>query len=121
VRWIVLIVAAALLPLVAGEYYINLASQIVIFAVFAASINLLLGYGGLPTLGHAAYLGVAAYLSAWLQLKMGWSHWTTAPVALLGAAAMACAFGFIALRATGLGFLMLTLALSQVLCPQHLR
>ena len=46
-----------------GEYYINLASQIFIFAVFAASINLLLGYGGLPTLGHAAYLGVAAYLS----------------------------------------------------------
>ena len=51
--------AQLLLPLVAGEYYINLASQIVIFAVFAASINLLLGYGGLPTLGHAAYLGVA--------------------------------------------------------------
>jgi branched-chain amino acid transport system permease protein len=115
VRWIVLIVAAALLPLVAGEYYVNLASQIVIFAVFAASINLLLGYGGLPTLGHAAYLGVAAYLSAWLQLKMGWSHWTTAPVALLGTTVMACAFGLIALRATGLGFLMLTLALSQVL------
>jgi branched-chain amino acid transport system permease protein len=115
VRWIILIVAAALLPLVAGEYYINLASQIVIFAVFAASINLLLGYGGLPTLGHAAYLGVAAYLSAWLQLKMGWSHWTTAPVALLGTTVMACAFGLVALRATGLGFLMLTLALSQVL------
>jgi branched-chain amino acid transport system permease protein len=114
-RWIVLVVAAALLPLVAGEYYINLASQIIIFAVFAASINLLLGYGGLPTLGHAAYLGVAAYLSAWLQLKMGWSHWTTAPVALLGTTVMACAFGLIALRATGLGFLMLTLALSQVL------
>ena len=85
----------ALLPLVAGEYYINLASQIVIFAVFAASINLLLGYGGLPTLGHAAYLGVAAYLSAWLQLKMGWSHWTTAPVALLGTTLTACAFGVI--------------------------
>ena len=114
-RWIVLIVAAALLPLVAGEYYINLASQIIIFAVFAASINLLLGYGGLPTLGHAAYLGVAAYLSAWLQLKLGWSQWTTAPVALLGTTVMACAFGLIALRATGLGFLMLTLALSQVL------
>jgi branched-chain amino acid transport system permease protein len=115
VRWIILVIGAALLPLVAGEYYINLASQIVIFAVFAASINLLLGYGGLPTLGHAAYLGVAAYLSAWLQLKMGWSHWTTAPVALLGTTLMACAFGLIALRATGLGFLMLTLALSQVL------
>ncbi|MFN2645551.1 MAG: branched-chain amino acid ABC transporter permease, partial [Burkholderiales bacterium] len=64
------VVLAALLPLVAGEYYINLASQIVIFAVFAASINLLLGYGGLATLGHAAYLGVAAYLSAFVYLKL---------------------------------------------------
>ena len=54
-RWLVLVVLAAALPLVAGEYYVNLASQIVIFAVFAASINLLLGYGGLPTLGHAAH------------------------------------------------------------------
>lgn len=114
-KWLVTIAVAALLPLVAGEYYINLASQIVIFAVFAASINLLLGYGGLPTLGHAAYLGVAAYLSALLQLKLGWSHWMIAPVALLGTTVMACAFGLIALRATGLGFLMLTLALSQVL------
>jgi branched-chain amino acid transport system permease protein len=109
------IVLAALLPLVAGEYYINLASQIIIFAVFAASINLLLGYGGLATLGHAAYLGVAAYLSAWLYLKLQLAHWAIAPLALAGTTLMACIFGLVALRATGLGFLMLTLALSQVL------
>ena len=114
-RWIVAIVVAALLPLVSGEYYINLASQIVIFAVFAASINLLLGYGGLPTLGHAAYLGIAAYLSALCALKLGWGHLAAAPAALVGTTLMAAAFGLIALRATGLGFLMLTLALSQVL------
>jgi len=105
----------AVLPLGVGEYYVNLASQVFIFAVFAASINLLLGYGGLPTLGHAAYLGVAAYLSALLQIKLGLSHWAIAPLALLGTTVMACGFGLIALRATGLGFLMLTLALSQVL------
>jgi len=115
VRWIVFIILAALLPLVAGEYYVNLSSQIVIFAVFAASINLLLGYGGLPTLGHAAYLGVAAYFSALLQLKLHYAHWLAAPLAVAGTTAMGCAFGLIALRATGLGFLMLTLALSQVL------
>jgi branched-chain amino acid transport system permease protein len=115
VRWIVTIVVAALLPLVAGEYYINLSSQIVIFAVFAASINLLLGYGGLPTLGHAAYLGVGAYVSALLQLKLHYAHWLAAPLAVAATTAMGCAFGLIALRATGLGFLMLTLALSQVL------
>ena len=114
-RWAVFGVLAAALPLVAGEYYINLASQIVIFAVFAASINLLLGYGGLPTLGHAAYLGVAAYVCALMQLKLGFAHWMAAPIALLVTTLMGCVFGLIALRAAGLGFLMLTLALSQVL------
>src|SRR5204862_1385475 len=109
------IVLAALLPLLAGEYYINLASQIVIFAVFAASINLLLGYGGLPTLGHAAYLGVAAHVSALLQLTLHDATWLAAPLAVAATTAMGFAFGLIALRATGLGFLMLTLALSQVL------
>ena len=113
-----LIALAALLvafPLASGEYYVNLTSQILIFAIFAASVNLLLGYGGLPTLGHAAYLGVAAYLSALVHLKLGFGSWIAAPVALLGTTLMACAFGLIALRAAGLGFLMLTLALSQVL------
>jgi branched-chain amino acid transport system permease protein len=109
------LIALAALPLVSGEYYINLASQIIIFAVFAASINLLLGYGGLATLGHAAYLGVAAYVSALLYLKLHLAHWLAAPMALAGTTLMAGAFGIIALRATGLGFLMLTLALSQVL------
>jgi branched-chain amino acid transport system permease protein len=102
-------------PFISGEYYVNLASQIFIFAVFAASINLLLGYGGLPTLGHSAYLGLAAYLSALATLKLGLAHWAGAPLALLGTMLAAAAFGVIALRATGLGFLMLTLALSQVL------
>ncbi len=114
-RWLVLVGLLALIPLVSGEYYVNLTSQILIFAVFAASINLLLGYGGLPTLGHAAYLGIAAYVSALVHLKLGLGHWVAAPVALFVTTLMACGFGLIALRAAGLGFLMLTLALSQVL------
>ena len=113
--WLFFLGLFFLLPSVAGEYYINLSSQIFIFAIFAASINLLLGYGGLPTLGHASYLGVAAYLSALLQLKLGLDAWLIAPLALAGTTLMACAFGLVALRAAGLGFLMLTLALSQVL------
>lgn len=120
-RWLLLLVVAALVPLVLGEYYVNLGSQILIFAVFAASINLLLGYGGLPTLGHAAYLGVSAYLSALVALKLGLGHGFAAPAALLGTTLMAALFGLIALRASGLGFLMLTLALSQVLWGTALR
>ena len=120
-RWGLLLLLFALLPLVMGEYYVNLASQVLIFAVFAASINLLLGYGGLATLGHAAYLGVSAYLSALVALKLGLGHVFAAPIALLGTTLMAALFGLIALRATGLGFLMLTLALSQVLWGTALR
>jgi len=103
------------LPWFAGEYYINLSSQILIAAIFAASLNLLVGYGGLPSLGHASWLGLAAYISAWMSLKLGVGHWVSAPVALLATTLVACAFGWISLRATGLGFLMITLALSQVL------
>ncbi len=110
-----LAVALAGFPWVAGEFFVNLLSQILIAAVFAASLNLLVGYGGLPSLGHASYLGMAAYLSAWLYLKLGLGHAASAPIALAGTTLVACVFGLIALRASGLGFLMLTLALSQVL------
>jgi branched-chain amino acid transport system permease protein len=113
--WIAFAGLLAVMPFFAGEYYVNLTSQIFIFAVFASSINLLLGYGGLPTLGHASYLGVAAYASALLSLKAGMGALAAAGIALVGTTVMACAFGLIALRAAGLGFLMLTLALSQVL------
>jgi branched-chain amino acid transport system permease protein len=113
--WIVFALALVALPWVAGEYYVNLSSQILIAAIFAASLNLLVGYGGLPSLGHASYLGMAAYVSAWLSLNLGLGHWITAPAALAATTLMACVFGWIALRATGLGFLMITLALSQVL------
>jgi len=113
--WIVLALALVAVPWVAGEFYVNLSSQILIAAIFAASLNLLVGYGGLPSLGHASYLGVAAYVSAWLSLKFGLGHWITAPAALAATTLMACVFGWVALRATGLGFLMITLALSQVL------
>jgi branched-chain amino acid transport system permease protein len=114
-NWVLLAVALGAFPWIAGEFYVNLTSQIFIAAIFAASLNLLVGYGGLPSLGHASWLGLAAYISAWMSLKLGLGHALTAPAALLGTTLIACAFGWISLRATGLGFLMITLALSQVL------
>ena len=114
--WRILLCAILIaMPWFAGEYYVNLSSQILIAAIFAASLNLLVGYGGLPSLGHASWLGLAAYVSAWMSLKLGVGHWLSAPAALLATTFVACAFGWISLRATGLGFLMITLALSQVL------
>src|SRR4030088_2109875 len=69
----------------------------------------------MTSLGHASYLGVAAYISALLTSRYGLGHGTGAIVSIAGTTAMAAFFGVIALRATGLGFLMITLALSQVL------
>jgi branched-chain amino acid transport system permease protein len=117
-RWTgVALVAASLLipPFFAGDFYVNLASQILIAAIFALSLNLLVGFGGMTSLGHASYLGVAAYISALLTTRYGLSHGPAAVISLAGTTAMAAFFGIIALRATGLGFLMITLALSQVL------
>jgi branched-chain amino acid transport system permease protein len=117
-KWIgaVLLGGSLLLPpFLAGDFYINLASQILIAAIFALSLNLLVGFGGMTSLGHASYLGVAAYLSALLSSRYGFGHGAAALISISGTVAMAAFFGVIALRATGLGFLMITLALSQVL------
>ena len=117
-KWLgIALVAGAFLlpPFLAGDFYINLASQILIAAIFALSLNLLVGFGGMTSLGHASYLGVAAYISALLTSRYGFGHGAAALISIGGTVAMAALFGVIALRATGLGFLMITLALSQVL------
>jgi branched-chain amino acid transport system permease protein len=111
-------ILAALLvtfPFLAGDFYVNLASQILIAAIFALSLNLLVGYGGMTSLGHASFLGVAAYISALLTTRYGLGHGPAALLSIAGTTLTAAFFGVIALRATGLGFLMITLALSQVL------
>jgi branched-chain amino acid transport system permease protein len=118
VKWLALPLLGVLLaafPLFGGDFYINLASQIFIATIFAASLNLLVGYGGLVSLGHAAWIGLAAYTSGWFYLRLGLGHAITAPAALLVTTLIAAVFGWIALHASGLGFLMITLALTQVL------
>jgi branched-chain amino acid transport system permease protein len=105
-----------LLPVVvASSYYINLSSQILIAAILALSLNILVGFGGLTSLGHAAYLGTAAYLTVYLTAHAGFGHLAGAVIALAATTVMAMLFGLLALRATGLGFLMITLALGQIL------
>ena len=111
-------VAAALVavPFVVGnEYYVNLASQVLIATIFAMSLNLLVGYGGMVSLGHAAYLGFSAYATGWLTLHAGLGPLASGAVALLATTVMAAFFGLLALRASGLSFLMITLALGQIL------
>lgn len=112
---IALILLLVLPMITGGTYYTNLASQILIAAIFAMSLNLLVGYAGLTSLGHAGYLGLAAYISSWLMLNFGLSHASTALIAILSTTVIAGFFGLIALRATGISFLMITLAFGQIL------
>jgi len=88
----------------------------IIFAIFAMSLNLLLGYTGLPSLGHAAYFGAAAYAIALLSLRVTQNtFWIDFPAGLALAAVTSALFGLLALRTHEGYFLMITLALSQVL------
>jgi branched-chain amino acid transport system permease protein len=112
---VALLAVLVVFPFFMGEFYINLASQILIAAVFAMSLNLLVGYGGLSSLGHASFLGFAAYACAWSITRLGFDPFAAGALALVATLLLAAFFGVIALRATGLGFMMITLALSQVL------
>jgi branched-chain amino acid transport system permease protein len=111
---LVCIVLLALYPLVAGDFFTNLGTQILVSAVFASSLNLLVGYGGLTSLGHAAFLGVAAYGCAWSGQHLNLPPFEAGLVALACTLLVSALFGAIALRASGIGFLMITLAMGQV-------
>ena len=94
------------------RFYINLASQILIYALLAVSLNLLLGYGGMVSLGHASFLGLAAYAATlFLNAGAGQSRRRCRHRVLHACGAL---FGVLALRASGIGFLMITLALGQI-------
>jgi branched-chain amino acid transport system permease protein len=112
----ILLVVAMIAPYV-GPFMLLLITQAMIFGILAMSVDLLLGYTGLPSLGQAAYLGVGAYLTAILatryQFGLGWDFWLVLALGLLCGALTAALFGLIAMRATGVYFLMITLALGM--------
>jgi branched-chain amino acid transport system permease protein len=108
------IVLLVTLPVWIGNpYYINIASQILLFAVFALGLNVLVGYGGLVSLGHAGLFAMAGYTAA-LMLAAGHGHFTADLAAVLVTLVASAVFAVLALRATGIGFLMITLALGQI-------
>ena len=115
---IVLGLAALLLvlPLFAEKYYVQFATRILIMAIFAMSLDLLVGYAGLVSLGHAAFYGLAAYTLALVSPQYdGASLWTSLPLAVGAAALVALAIGSLALRTSGVYFIMVTLAFAQML------
>lgn len=114
--WAVLALVLASLPvLIPSGFYLGIASHALILAILALSLNILIGHGGMTSLGHAVYLGLPAYTVAWLATQGGWPPIPTVLCALALGTATSAFFGILALRATGLGFLMITLALGQVM------
>jgi len=111
---LVLLLAAALIPMLGSRYYTFLATDIAIFAIFATSLNLLLGVTGLVPFGHAAYFGVGAYVCAIFMKDLSVPF---LPAWLLGGisgALLAAIFGFFCVRLTSVYFSMLTMAFAQI-------
>jgi branched-chain amino acid transport system permease protein len=118
---IVLAVALFVLPFVlsrlgrTGEYWIWVTTEMIIMALFAMSLNLILGFGGMVSFGHAAFFGTGAYTVALLMRKAGWPLYLALPAAPLVAAIVAVVIGWFCVRRLGLYFAILTLAFSQLL------
>jgi len=109
------VAALAAAPLVLDTYASAMLTRILVFALLAASLDLLVGVTGLPSLGHGAYFGAGAYAAGWVAIHVTRS----APVVLLAAVAVsalvAAVAGSVAVRARGVFFLMLTLAIGEII------
>jgi branched-chain amino acid transport system permease protein len=115
---LVVVVLAALPPVVIAlkqPFYLDLVRRIMIFAIAAISLNLILGYGGMVSFGHAAYLGIGGYavgILGFYGIHDGWLHLA---VALAASALVALAIGAVSIRTSGVYFIMITLAFTQML------
>jgi branched-chain amino acid transport system permease protein len=114
---LILIVLAAL-PLLTQafdqRYLLSIGTRIVIWSIAAVSLNMILGYGGMVSFGHAMFFGIGGYAVGILSahgVSSGWIQW---PVALLAATAWAALIGLLSLRTRGLYFIMITLAFAQL-------
>ena len=116
-----LILIALAYPFLIKSYYLSLTIEVLIFGIFAMSLDLLLGYTGLPSFGHAAYFGFGGYLAAYIastnELALGLTSnlFVVVPVVMGLTAVLSLIIGFFALRTSGIYFLMITLAFAQML------
>jgi len=116
--WAVAVASLAAFPAIAAhfgqEYYVGLATRMLVFGIAATSLNLLVGYGGMVSFGHAAFFGTGAYAVAALADRGVSAPWIAWPIAMAVAAVLALAIGAAALRTRGLYFIMITLAFAQM-------
>lgn len=113
---VVACVVLILLPVVLPAYYLSVLTTILIYGLFAMSLNIIAGHTGLNSLGHAAFFGMAGYVTGISIVTYGIkSFWISAPLGILAAVLTAAVFGLIALRVSGVYFLLVTFALGQLL------
>jgi branched-chain amino acid transport system permease protein len=114
---VAVLAAVALIVPHTNSFIILLATRAFAFSILVMSVDLLLGFTGLASMGQAAYLGIGAYLTAILATRyhigLGYDFWLVVALAMLGGALLAALFGLLAMRASGVYFLMITLALGQ--------
>lgn len=113
---VVMLIALAVLPFLAEKFTVQFATRILIMAIFAMSLNLLVGQTGLVSLGHAAFFGVAGYaLALYSPQYEAANFWISLTVSVLTSGVLALAIGLLVLRTGGVYFIMATLAFSQML------
>jgi branched-chain amino acid transport system permease protein len=96
-------------------FYVSFASRVMIYAIAATSLNLVLGYGGMLSFGHAAFVGAGAYMASILIAEGVTSAWVGWPAAIVASALLAWIIGAISLRTRGVYFIMITLAFAQMM------
>ena len=105
----------ALFPFMSGEFYLELFTHLMVLGIFAMSLDLLIGYTGLVSFGHAAFFGLAGYLLAIITPESeAMSLWVSLPVCLAGVALAALVIGWFSVRTSGVYFIMITLAFAQM-------
>src|SRR5438128_5398097 len=109
-----IVVVLAVAPLVLPHFFLRLLTEIAIVGLFATAFNLLMGFGGMVSFGHAAYFALGAYAPALLVKRAGLPMLLALPAAPLAAAAGALLFGFFIVRLTHTYFAMLSLAFGQI-------
>jgi len=109
------VIAAAGVPLVLSNYQVGLATEVMIFGILAMSVDILAGFAGRTSLGHGAIFGVSTYVVVYSTAQAGFSPATAFVLGVLAATAVASVFALLAVRTSGVYFLLLTLALGMII------
>lgn len=110
-----LAIAVALPRVITSSFYVNLVSEVMIFGLMAMSIDILAGFTGLTSMGHAGIFGVSAYVIGYMLTKMQAPVYAAVPLGVLASTITAALFAILAIRATGVYFLMITVAEGMII------